>query len=193
MADFRYNITLDFSSGIDFYYYGVENQITASIDCTSSLLCASVVKFKSNNTIDTSYYKTYIIIDDKPLSNHNRTISSEIRQVFVENKNWNSTTSRYYKKQSSSGRKVFVLSWSRLPHSRYHTVDKRFGRDYLKELASDPGIHVLKIVNDDSSGVTPYTETSFNVFISGYNESLVRRDLNSDIYYWDCSITFEEA
>jgi len=29
--------------------------------------------------------------------------------------------------------------------------------------------------------------------VKDYNESLIRRDLSNDVYFWDCSITLEEV
>lgn len=154
---------------------------------------ASAIKFAVSDIPDTQEYRTLLVIDDKPLTNHGRTLSSEISQVFIENKNWNNSKNRYYKRSSSAGRNVFSINWRFVPNSRYDTVDKGYARDLFKELASDPDVHVLKMLNHNENGTTPYTETSYNVFIKDYSETLVRRDLNSDIYYWDCNMVLEEA
>jgi len=134
-----------------------------------------------------------MLIDDKPITNHNRKFESALEPIFVENKNWTNSRSRYYKSSARSGRKTFSLSWSWLPNSPEFTVDGKKGRDYIKEIASDPSHHVLKIVNLDESEATPPTETSYNVLVKDYNETLTRRDISNDVYFWDCSMTLEEV
>jgi hypothetical protein len=44
----------------------------------------------------------------------------------------------------------------------------------------------------NSNGVNPYTINSYNVVITDYNESLKRRDVGGDDYYWDCSCVLRE-
>jgi hypothetical protein len=166
-----------------------------SIPVMGTSLIATAIKFAVNNNIDTSSYKTLFVLDDKPLTNQGRTYTSDLNMDFIESKNWNNTKSRYYKRQGLANptRKSFALSWTYLPNSRYDTVDKRYARDYLKSVASDPDIHTLKMLNNDSDGNDPYTETEYNVFVRDYSETLVRRDLVSNVYFWECSMTLEEA
>jgi hypothetical protein len=154
-------------------------------------LVVGATRFSPSIIEDVQVIRTLVVIDGKPLTEHNRKLQTSVVQSFVENKNWNATSSRYYK--ASSGRKSFSLDWSMLPSSREQTVDLRFGRDKIQEIAADPDIHTLKILNLDSDGVTPYTETEYNVLVKGYSESLVRRDINNDMYLWDCSIQLEEV
>jgi len=156
-------------------------------------ISAQAIKFAVNGIVDSSIIRTFMLIDDKPITNHNRKFESALEPIFVENKNWTNSRSRYYKSSARSGRKTFSLSWSWLPNSQEFTVDGKRGRDYIKEIASDPSHHVLKIVNLDESGVTPPTETSYNVLVKDYNETLTRRDLSNDVYFWDCSMTLEEV
>lgn len=162
------------------------------IDCTTTVRIGNVV-FRSSGAIDDSFYKTLFLIDGKRLTNHGRQLSSEISQIFIQNSNWNATKSRYYKRVTASGRNIFNLTWSFLPNSKNNTVDFGYARDFLKEISSDPDVHILTILNDDSSGITPYTSTSYNVFISNYSETLVRRDISNNIYLWECNLTLEEA
>lgn len=178
-------ITISFTAG---------KTATAELDVNIQIgLICTLVKFAGNNAIDTAGYRTLLVLDDKPLTDQGRTLSSELGQLFIENKNWNNSKSRYYKRPSSSGRTSFSLSWSYLPDSRYDTVDKRFARDFIKEIASDPDIHTLKIINQDVVGANAYTETQYNVYVRDYSETLIRRDINNDIYLWDCTLTLEEA
>ena len=157
---------------------------------------ARAVKFIAGNVIsasDLSDIRTVLLIDDKPITNHNRKLGVSVDPIFVENINWNNRKSRYYKSSARPARKTFNLSWSYVPNSQSHTVDGKRGRDYIREIAGKPQHHVLKIINMDENGNTPYTETSYNVLVKDYNETLVRRDLSEDIYFWDCSISLEEV
>ena len=97
--------------------------------------------------------------------NSYREFDISIAPSFVENKNWNNRKSRYYKRASESGRKTFSLSWKFLPNFMDKTVDTRHGRDYIASISEDPDVHVLKVINQDQNGLTPYTETSYNVFV----------------------------
>ena len=80
-----------------------------------------------------------------------------------------------------------------LPGERENTVDQRFGRNKIKEIARDPDTHTLKVLNLDSDGTTPYTETEYTVLVRGYSEKLIRRDISNNMYFWDCSIQLEEV
>ena len=154
-------------------------------------MVAGATKFSPSITEDVQTIRTLVSIDGKPLSEHNRKFQSSIIQSFVENRNWAASRSRYYK--ASSGRKTFSISWTMLPSERHQTVDNRFGRDRIHSIASDPDVHTLKMLNLDSDGTTPYTETEYNVLVKSYTENLVRRDINNDMYLWDCSIELEEV
>lgn len=166
-----------------------------SIPISGISLIANVIKFAVNNNIDTAGYRTLFVLDNKPLTNQGRTLSSDLSMDFIESKNWNNTKSRYYKRQQLTNptRRTFSLTWTYLPSSRYDTVDKRYARDYIKSIASDPDIHTLKMLNNDSNGSNSYTETQYNVFVKDYSENLIRRDLSSEVYFWECSMTLEEA
>lgn len=165
----------------------------ANISMPVTSVLATGIKFAVNDVPDTSNYRVLFVLDDKPLTNQGRTLNGDQSMIFVENKNWNNRKSRYYKRSNSAGRNSFVLSWTFLPNSRYDTIDRRYARDYIKQLASDPDVHTLKVINNDFNAQNPYTETEYNVFIRDYSETLVRRDLQSDVYYWDCSLTLEEV
>lgn len=157
----------------------------------ATVLSVSAVRFSDNIVEDTEQIRPLFIIDGKPLTEHNRTTSTSVLQSFSENKNWKASRGRYYK--TGSPRKTFSIRWSMLPGDRTQTVDLKFGRDKIREIASDPDIHVLKFLEMDSDGTTPYTETVYNVIVKGYNESLIRRDVDRDLYLWDCNLELEEV
>lgn len=154
---------------------------------------AKFVKFSSVTGVDSSSIRTLLILDGKPLTNQNRTLNVSSMPVFIENRNWAGDTSRYYKNQSSADKKSFSINWRFIPNFREFTVDERHSRDYLRKISLDPDVHQLKVINQDSDGVTPYTETVYNVFIKEFSENLIRRDMVDNVYYFDCSISLEEV
>lgn len=143
--------------------------------------------------IDSSIYRTLVLLDGKPLTIHNRKLDMGVDQIFTETVNWNNRKTRYYKSNSRAGRRTFNMSWSWLPNSINYTVDGNSGRDFIKKIAEDPRHHVLKIINMDETGTTPYSETSYNVLVKDYSETLIRRDIPNDVYFWDCSMSLEEV
>ena len=157
----------------------------------ASVLSVSAIRFSPSIVEDTQQIRPLMLIDGKPLTEHNRQTSVTLVDSFVENKNWNSTRSRYYK--TASPRKSFSINWSNLPSKRDQTVDLKFGRDKIREIASDPDVHVVKFLEMDSDGTTPYTETEYNVIVKSYSENLIRREVETGMYLWDCSLQLEEV
>ena len=147
----------------------------------------------SPNYIDESSIRTLLILDGKPLTNHQRELDVSLSPVFIENSNWNNKRTRYYKRATSSGRKTFAIKWGNLPNAMDNTVDQRHGRDYIHSIAEDPDSHELKIVNQNEDGLTPYTETTYTVFVKDYSETLVRRYISEGVYLYECNLTLEEV
>lgn len=147
----------------------------------------------SPNYIDETSIRTLLILDGKPLTNHKRELDVSLSPVFIENTNWNNRKTRYYKRASSSGKKTFSINWSSLPNSIEYTVDNRHGRDYLFAIAEDPDAHELKIINQDENGTSPYTETTYTVFVKDYSETLFRRYISEGVYLYSCNLVLEEA
>ena len=163
------------------------------INIKGTSILASLVKFASNGIIDTGNIRTLLYIDDKPITEHNRILSSSKIPVYKENINWNNKKSRYYNRQNTAAKDSFSISWSFLPNFREKTVDSKYARDYIASIAEDPDIHVLKIVSQYENSTTPYSVNTYNVFVRSYDETLVRRDMADGVYYFDCSIGLEEA
>lgn len=163
-----------------------------SISILSKFLVNPPIRF-APDFIDTGSIRTLLLLDGNPLTNHNRNLDISRSPIYLENRNWNNRSSRYYKRQSNSDRATFSISWSFLPNYREKTVDNRMARDYLLSIAEDPDVHTLKVINQNENDLTPYTETTYNVFVRGYSESLIRRDLQDGVYYFDCNLTLEEA
>lgn len=163
-----------------------------SIGISSRFLIAGATCFNASRSgEDVRTPRTLIVIDDLPLSEHNRKMTSGVVRSFVENVNWESSKNRYYK--NSSGRRTFDISWSYLPGERDDTADLRFGRNKIQSIASDPDVHTVKILNFDTDGENPYSEDSYTVMVTGYSENLIRRDVSNGVYLWDCQLQLEEV
>jgi hypothetical protein len=156
-------------------------------------ISAKFVKFSSVTGVDSTSIRTLLLLDGKPLTNQNRTLNISSMPVFIENRNWAGDSSRYYKNQTTADKKSFNINWTFIPNFRENTVDERHSRDYIRKISLDPDVHQLKIINQDSDGITPYTETVYNVFIKDFSENLIRRDMVDNVYYFDCSIALEEV
>jgi hypothetical protein len=168
----------------------------ASLEVQLPIITKTLVKPPirlSPSYIDDTSIRTLFTLDNKPLTNHNRNFDASLSPLFIENKNWDNRSNRYYKRATSSGRRTFNLSWTMLPNALEDTVDQKHGRDFLNSIAEDPDAHVLKVLNQDENGVTAYTETSYTVFVRSYSETLVRRYINEGVYLYDCNLSLEEV
>jgi len=162
-----------------------------SVAFSTNVLFVTPLRFSDNIVEDTQVIRTLLLLDDKPLTEHNRTFASSINPSFIETTNWKNSRNRYYKK--SSGRKTFSITWSYVPNNRENTVDLKFGRDMINRIANDPDIHTLRYLNIDSDGTDPYSEEQVDVVVKNYSEKLVRRDIDNDVYFWDCALELEEV
>lgn len=164
----------------------------ASVAISSRVVWAGFTCFNASRVgEDVSTPRTLLVIDNLPLSEHNRKMSSSVVRSFAEQRNWSATRSRYYK--NANGRRTFSINWTYLPGDRVDTADLRFGRDKIQSIASDPDVHQLKLLEFDTDGETPYTEDSYEVIVTGYSENLVRRDIPNSVYLWDCNLELEEV
>ena len=117
--------------------------------------------------------------------------NSVLKSLKTSNSRWNNRTGVYYKNQNNKN--TFVLQWTYVPSKRENTIDLFESRNFIKQKADDPNAHTLTIRNIDANGLTKNTATTYNVLIVDYSETLKRRDLNLDEYYWDFSITLQEV
>lgn len=169
--------------------------IRININNASSNTRAQMIRFSPNITADSSLIRSLLLLDGVPLTNQSRTFDISAAPIFIENTNLSGDSSRYYKNSAQHGgsKRTFNANWSFIPNKSEETVDYRESRNYLKNMAMDSDIHTLTIINQDENGLTPYTEESVSVFITNFNEKLLRRDLVSGVYYFDCAMTLEEV
>jgi hypothetical protein len=165
--------------------------LNAQLSAVATLLSIPAIRFSPSIVEDMQSIRPLLIIDGKPLTEHNRQIDITYVNQFVENVNWNSNKNRYYKKKKA--RKQYSVSWTYVPNSREKTVDQKHGRDTIRDIGKNPRVMNLKFLNIDSNGSNSYTEISHDVVVSSYSEKLIRRDVSDDTYYWDCNLSFEEV
>lgn len=140
---------------------------------------------------DVSSIKPIFTIDNVPITEHNRKFNSDFSFNPIMNSKWNNKTGVYFRTQNA--KRSFAFQWSFVPGQSYNTVDLNAGRDYIKSIAANPFEHTLTIRNLDSNGLSLFTSNTYSVLVVEYSETLIRRDLNIDEYYWDCSLTLEEV
>jgi hypothetical protein len=157
---------------------------------TINLSIADVIRFTPTTRYPGSYIPL-LLLDGIALTAQNRKFSDSLKTVFVEQKNWNNEKSRYYRR-SNSGKKSFKLSWEWLPSDREYTIDKREARNYIKNISMDPDVHTLTLLSYGDDPEDIFEETNYNIFITSYSEELIRRDLTTGTYFWQCSLDMEE-
>ena len=161
----------------------------------NSSITVQTIKFSNSAITDLSVIRSLLMLDGVPLTNQNRKFAVDATPIYIENLNWQGDASRYYKNASanSGAKRVFNLQWSFIPNYENKTVDLRASRNYLNTKSKDGDVHTLTIIKQDDSGTSPYTEESVDVLITNYSENLIRRDLVSDVYYFDCTMSLQEV
>lgn len=152
------------------------------------------IKF-SNAGVDSSLIRSLLMLDGVPLTDQNRKMDVAAAPVYVENINWQGDASRYYRNSANgfAAKRTFNLQWSFIPNYENKTVDSKASRNYLNKKSKDADVHTLTIIKQDQNGTTPYTEEDVDVLIVSYTESLIRRDLVDDVYYFNCSMSLQEV
>jgi len=189
-------IASSISSNVNIAVLGRISLITARIVIfNNSSITAQTIKFSNSAITDLSVIRSLLMLDGVPLTNQNRKFAVDATPIYIQNLNWQGDASRYYKNASanSGAKRVFNLQWSFIPNYENKTVDLRASRNYLNTKSKDGDVHTLTIIKQDDSGTSPYTEESVDVLITNYSENLIRRDLVSDVYYFDCTMSLQEV
>jgi hypothetical protein len=179
------NVTVALST-VDFYV-GIASNISSS----SKTLVSSIDILRTGLVEDSGDIKPFFVLDGIPLSEHNRTSSFADTPKYIINSNWTAKKGVYFK--TSKNKRSITIEWSFLPGKRDNTVDFHAGRDVVKAICSDPRSHILKVRNLDTDGLTIHTNEEYNVLVMDYSETLIRRDLNNNEYYWNCSLSLQEV
>ena len=195
-GDTYYSIAMN-GAGYTFYGpggLGVINNTalgTISIISNTTVNTVNIDKLTPTGKEDTSAIKTMFSIDGTPISEHGRKLSISVIQLNTVNTRWNNKQGVYFK--TAKVRRTYTFNWTFLPGKQVNTVDSGAGRDFIMKIGDNQFAHTLTARNLDTSGLTPNTAETITVLVVSYNESLKRRDLDNDEYYWDCSLVLQEA
>ena len=124
-----------------------------------------------------------ISLNGTDITEHGRTMSSD----YATNGTTISLSRGIDKKYFKKSKRTFTLSFRMLPSSTDHTVDGRAGRNFLRTLVETKSSVSMTI--KDTSNIYSYSTT---VFITSYNENLLRRDYEVGYDFYDVTITLEE-
>jgi len=130
------------------------------------------------------FFPAAIWVDNQPLTDQGRApveVSRDERSDIVE------LATGKRKKYIKAIKHTFRTSWSWLVDEDSDTIDGGYARKSIKDNFGYSGdVHTLRFF--DANGEW----TEYTVFVSGYNETLIRRDPNSGRHFWEVSIDFEE-
>jgi len=130
------------------------------------------------------FYPAAVKLDAIDLSDQGRSPVSRVREersVIVELANGNR------KKYIKGVKNQFSFGWTWLPSEDVSTLDGYAGRDTLvSNFASSGNTHTL-LFRDETGGSDSYT-----VFVTGYEEQLIRRSSSDSEFFWEITMSFEE-
>jgi hypothetical protein len=124
-----------------------------------------------------------LTLDGTELSEHGRTFNQDRdeRSVIIELANGDQK--RYIK----DIKQVFSISWNYLPDNDALTVDARAGRETLKSFVTTGNNYTLDVYD-----IANTSTISYDVFVEGYTEKLLRRDAGAGQYFWEISLQLVE-
>lgn len=131
------------------------------------------------------FFPTAILIDNQPLTDQGR---EPINIARVEKSTIVETATGKKRKYVKAIKKTFSTRWNWLPDQEGDTIDGGMGRVKMLNLLCDDmaQIHVLRLY-DRNGGYREY-----NVFVSSYTETLIRRDPHTGMHIWMVDVQFEE-
>ena len=122
-------------------------------------------------------------IDGIEITEHSRKFSSS-ESISASDVELDSGINKRYIRKN---KRQFTLNFSYLPSLAIHTVDARVGRNYLQTIAQKRGaVEIYIKLNPKEDFQT------FNAYVTSYNETLIKRDVETQCAYYDVSIAFEE-
>jgi|SRR5210317_860483 hypothetical protein len=114
--------------------------------------------------------------------------SASVDASEILNTNDLETASGRIKRYHRQNKRSVSVSYSYIASNSDKTVDGRKGRDFIFDLAVNSP-RVLIAYKDVPSG----SEVSYNGFIDNYQESIIRRDVQSQCTYYEVSFELVEA
>lgn len=127
-------------------------------------------------------FANFMAIDGSEVTDQGRTFSKDIeeRSVIVELANG------LNKKYVKSIKNVFNFTWDYLPNLAADTHDVKEARNTLAS-KNDGLVHTLALRETPGGAATNYT-----VFVTSYNEEILRRDFVGNRHLYRVTITFTE-
>jgi hypothetical protein len=122
-------------------------------------------------------------IDNIEITEHSRKFSSSENISASDVELDSGINKRYIRKN----KRQFSLNFTYLPSLAIHTVDARVGRNYLQQIAKKRGSVSIDIKLDPNEDYQ-----TFEAYVTNYNETLIKRDVETQCAYYDVSIAFEE-
>lgn len=131
------------------------------------------------------FYPAAIWIDNIQLTDQGR---APVTQRRDERSTINELASGRRKKYIKGVKRIFAMSWSYLPDLDTCNIDGYAGRlTMINNFAYDGDLHLLRFYHRNGE----YSEHS--VFVTSYEETLIRRDPVSGVFIWDVTLEFEES
>ena len=131
----------------------------------------------------TLFFPAAIWVDNVPLTDQGREpvqMSRDERSVV------NELASGKRMKYVKAIKHTFSLRWNFLPDEASDTIDGGGAHDTMSVLGESGDVHTLRFYNRNGSW------NEYTVFVSSYDETLVRRDSVSGGHFWEVSMNFEE-
>lgn len=125
----------------------------------------------------------FISLNGTELTNHNRKFSTSETINASDSEVMSGKLKRFYR----PNKKLISISYSYLPGKQTHTVDGKYARDFIVNLA-ETAPYVFVSISDNPN----LEAVEFYGFISNYRETIIRRDFLGQCIYYNLDFEIEE-
>lgn len=126
----------------------------------------------------------FISLNGGQITNHNRKYSLSETQSSSDSEVVSGKLQRFYR----PNKKLLTMSFTYLPGTPSHTVDGKYGRDFVANLLeTNPYVFVQILDNPSNDPI------EFYGFVNNYRESIVRRDFAGQCIYYNIDFEIEES
>ena len=160
------------------------------------MVSSSIYANGSVNAIDSTFkaaggskqaVKSFFKVNGRELTAQNRTFSLN-RNIIGKTINLASGNSKRYHMRTPE---KFALSFTYLPGAGGMTVDGGEARDYMYSLIALDKNVLIEYLPDYTTSQSDFDYKTTMARVTGYSETLLRRDEFNRCYYYDVSIEFE--
>jgi hypothetical protein len=131
--------------------------------------------------------KSFFKVNGEEITAHNRSFSSSIKAVASSVTLASGKSKRFYVRSP----KAFSLSFSYVPGPSAMSVDGQGARDFLFSIATLDKNVLVEYLPEYTSDQDSFDYESVVSRVTGYSETLIRRDESNGCYYYNVSISFE--